>query len=123
MTTIDTPHFRELLLDERGRVERAIAGLREGHPGSMEDEAEEVNGGVDTEDVGDTASITLGREIDYTLGENSQTVLSEIDVALARIEDGTYGTCTKCGKEIAVGRLEAHPWASLCIDCARLDEG
>ena len=121
MSTIDTAHFRELLLDERGRVERAIAGLRDGHPGSMEDEAEEVNGGVDTDDMGETASITLGREIDYTLGENSQTVLDEIDAALARIEAGTYGTCANCGKEIPVGRLEAHPWASTCIDCARLN--
>ncbi|MDX6480483.1 MAG: DnaK suppressor protein [Gaiellaceae bacterium] len=123
MSTIDTAHFRELLLEERGRVEHAIAGLREGHPGSMEDEAEEVNGGVDTNDLGDTASITLGREIDYTLGEHSQTVLGDIDAALARVEAGTFGTCTKCGNEISVGRLEAHPWASLCIDCARLADG
>ena len=123
MSTIDTAHFRELLVDERGRVERAITGLRDGHPGSIEDEAEEVNGGLDTEDLGDTASITLGREIDYTLGENSQVVLVEIDRALERIAAGTYGTCTNCGNEIAVGRLEAHPWASLCIDCARLDGG
>ena len=121
MSTIDTARFRELLLDERGRVERAIAGLRDGHPGSIEDEAEEINGSLDTEDLGETASITLGREIDYTLGEYSQTVLKEIDGALARIEAGTYGTCTNCGNAIAVGRLEAHPWASLCIDCARLD--
>ena len=120
MSTIDTAHFRDLLLDERGRVERAIAGLRDWHPGSLEDEGEEVNGGLDTDDLGETASITLGREIDYTLGENSQNVLAEIDAALARIEDGTYGTCTNCGKEIPVGRLEASPWASLCIDCARL---
>ena len=123
MSTIDTAHFRQLLLDERGRVERAIAGLRDGHPGSLEDEAEEVNGGVDTEDLGETASITLGREIDYTLGENSQIVLKEIDAALARVDAGTYRTCTNCGNEIAVGRLEAHPWASLCIDCARLNGG
>jgi RNA polymerase-binding protein DksA len=123
LSTIDTAHFRELLLDERRRVERAIAGLRDGHPGSIEDEGEEVNGSLDTEDMGETASITLGREIDYTLGENSQMVLAEIDGALARIEDGTYGTCTNCGKEIAEGRLEAQPWAALCIDCARLNGG
>ena len=123
MSTIDTAHFRELLLDERARVERAIAGLRDGHPGSIEDEAEEVSGSLDTEDIGETASITLGREIDYTLGENSQAVLGEIDGALARIDAGTYGTCTNCGNEIAIGRLEAHPWASLCIDCARLGGG
>ena len=123
MSTIDTAHFHELLLDERGRVERAIGGLRDGHPGSMEDEAEEVNGGLDTDDLGETASITLGREIDYTLGENSQAVLAEIDAALARVEAGTYGTCTNCGKEIAIARLEAQPWAPLCIDCARLNGG
>ncbi|HUZ15430.1 MAG TPA: TraR/DksA C4-type zinc finger protein [Gaiellaceae bacterium] len=123
MSTIDTAHFRELLLGERGRVERALAGLRDGHPGSLEDEAEEVNGGLDTDDLGETASITLGREIDYTLGENAQTVLDEIDAALARIENGTYGKCTNCGKEIPGERLEVYPWASLCIDCARLDEG
>ena len=123
MSTIDTAHFHELLLDERRRVEHAINGLRDGHPGSMEDEAEEVNGNLDTNDLGDTASITLGREIDYTLGEHSQSVLGEIDAALARIEAGTYGTCTNCGNEISVGRLEAYPWASLCIDCARLVGG
>ena len=123
MSTIDTAHFRDRLLDERRRVERALAGLRDEHPGSLEDESEEVNGSLDTEDMAETASITLGREIDYSLGENSQTVLGEIDAALQRIEDGTYGTCTNCGKQIAVERLEAHPWASLCIDCARLDGG
>ena len=122
MSTIDTAHFHELLVGERRRVEHAIAGLRDGHPGSIEDEAEEVNGGLDTEDLGETASITLGREIDYTLGENSQAVLGEIEAALARIEAGTYGTCTNCGNEIAIGRLEAQPWASLCIDCARLGQ-
>ena len=123
MSTIDTAHFRQLLLAERGRVEHAIAGLRDGHPGSMEDEAEEVNGNLDTNDLGDTAAITLGREIDYTLGEHSQTVLDEIDAALARIENGTYGICTNRGEEISVGRLEAYPWGSLCIDCARLNGG
>jgi len=49
-------------------------------------------------------------------------VLSEIEAALVRIEEGTYGTCTACGKEIAPDRLEAHPWASLCIDDARKAE-
>jgi len=122
LSTVDVAHFRELLLEERGRVEHALAGLRAEHPGSLEDESEEVNGSLDTEDLAETASATLGREIDYTLGEHSQAVLDEINAALARVEAGTYGTCVKCGSAIAVGRLEAHPWASLCIDCARLDE-
>jgi DnaK suppressor protein len=121
LSTIDTAHFRELLLEERGRVEHALAGLRDEHPGSLDEEVEEV-GGVDNH-MAETASATLGREIDYTLGENSQGVLTDIDAALARLDDDTYGTCTSCGKGIAVARLEAQPWAALCIDCARLEEG
>ena len=50
-------------------------------------------------------------------------MLAEIDAALKRIEEGTYGICTNCGKEIPVDRLEALPWATLCIDCQRGLEG
>ncbi len=122
MTTIDTARFRDALLEERGRVEHALATLRDEHPGSLDDEVEEGGGGADNH-LAETASATLGREIDYTLGENSEAVLAEIDAALGRIEAGTYGTCTNCGNEIPVERLEAYPWASLCIDCKRRDEG
>lgn len=44
--------------------------------------------------------------------------IQQIRFALARIENGTYGTCAKCGKEISAGRLEARPIATRCIDCA-----
>jgi RNA polymerase-binding protein DksA len=121
MSTIDTARFRELLLEERGRVEHALASLRDEHPGSLDDEVEEGSGTVDNH-LAESASATLGREIDYTLGENSEQVLGEIDAALARIEAGTYGTCTNCGKEIPLDRLEAYPAAALCIDCKRLAE-
>ena len=42
--------------------------------------------------------------------------------ALARIENGGYGTCVNCGAQIAPERLEAMPWATLCIDCKRKEE-
>jgi len=119
--SIDTERFRTELMQERGRVQAAIANLRESHPGSLDDEVEEISNESDSH-VGDSASATLGREIDYTLGENSEQVLAEINTALKRIEDGTYGTCAVCGKEIAPERLEAYPWASLCIDDARKAE-
>lgn len=121
--TIDTEHFRIELLKERERVQAAIANLRESHPGSIDDETDEVTGMTDNYDhLAETATGTLDREIDYTLGENSGQVLAEIDRALQRIEDGTYGKCTECGKEIPVERLEAYPWASLCIEDARKAE-
>jgi DnaK suppressor protein len=119
---IDTEHFRVELLKERERVQAALANLRESHPGSLDDEVEEVSATSDNH-LGDTATATLGREIDYSLGENSGQVLAEIDRALERIEDGSYGTCNACGKEIPSERLEAYPWASLCIDDARRAEG
>jgi RNA polymerase-binding protein DksA len=49
-------------------------------------------------------------------------VLAEIDEALQRIEDGTFGTCRTCGQPIAPDRLEAMPWATQCIDCKRKEE-
>ena len=118
MTSIDTEQFRDALIDERRRVEHALATLRDEHHGSLDDEVEEVAGTTDNH-LAETASATLGREIDYTLGDNAEQVIAEIDAALKRIEDGTYGTCTNCGREIPVQRLEANPWASLCIDCKR----
>ena len=119
--SIDTDHFRVQLLKERERVQSALTHLREDHPGSLDEEVEEIAATSDNH-LGETASATLNREIDYTLQENSGQVLSEIDAALKRIEDGSYGTCTSCGKEIASERLEAYPWASLCIDDARKAE-
>jgi DnaK suppressor protein len=118
---IDVELYRTTLLEERQRVERAIANLREDHPGTPDDEAEEISGTSDNH-IAETASVTLNREIDYTLEENSGHVLTEIDAALKRIEDGTYGVCAECGTEIAAGRLEAYPWASLCIDDAQKAE-
>jgi DnaK suppressor protein len=72
--------------------------------------------------MGDIASATLDREIDYSLGEGAGQHLAEIDAALKRIDDGTFGTCTEGGEEIGQERLEAMPWASLCIDHARQRE-
>ena len=122
MTSIDTGPFRDALLDERRRVEHALATLRDEHRGSLDEEVEEIAATSDNH-LAETATATLGREIDYTLGENSGQVLAAIDAALKRIEEGTYGTCVSCGEQIRYERLEATPWAALCIDCKRKAEG
>lgn len=122
MTSSDSERFREALLDERKRVEHALASLRDQHPGSLDEEVEEIAATSDNH-LAETATATLGREIDYTLGENSEQVLADIDSALRRIDDGTYGTCVSCGRAIPLQRLEAYPAASLCIDCRRSAEG
>lgn len=116
--SIDTERFQTLILEERERVERAIANLREDHPGRMDDEVEEISATQDNH-LAETATVTLDREIDYTLEENSTRMLEAIDAALGRIETGTFGKCTNCDREITEARLEAYPCASLCIDCKR----
>jgi DnaK suppressor protein len=108
--TIDTPRLRVALLEERDRIEKALESLRD-------DEAEEP--AVSDNHLAETATATLDREIDDTLEENSTRMLTAIDAALARVEAGTYGACENCRREISAERLEAYPWAALCIDCKR----
>lgn len=116
MTTIDTDRYRRLLEDERSRLTEAVRYLHEENPGSLEDELGEIGGrGIDNH-LGDMASATFDRELDEGLEEGAQQTLREIDAALGRLDDGTYGVCEACGKPIAPERLQAIPWARLCID-------
>jgi len=121
VTVLDTDRFRDVLLQERQRVQAAIDNLHDENPGTISDET--GDDAVYDNHLADTATVTYDRELDYTLEENSEHVLAEIDAALKRIEDGTYGKCTNCGKQIPEERLEARPWATLCIDCQRQREG
>jgi RNA polymerase-binding protein DksA len=116
---VDTERFRNMLMEERVRVSSALGHLHEANSSSFEDETEE-----ETYDnhLADSATATLNREIDYTLEENSEHVLSSIEQALQRIENGTFGTCVRCAKQIAEERLEAIPYATRCIDCQRVAE-
>jgi DnaK suppressor protein len=117
VSVIDTDRFRETLLEERRRVQAALQNLHDETSGNLYEDAGEET--AYDNHLADTATETYDRELDYTLEENSEHVLAEIDAALVRIDDGTYGTCTNCQKQIPEERLEALPWATLCIDCQR----
>jgi DnaK suppressor protein len=121
MSIDDVDRFRTMLLDERKRVQDAIKYLHEEHPGTLDEEVEEVSAGTDNH-LAETATATLDREIDYSLEENSAEVLAAIEAALQRIDDGTYGVCIRCGREISIERLEARPWSALDIECQRQEE-
>lgn len=122
-TQIDTEHFRQRLEDERRRAADAIEYLHKENPGSLEDETGELVSGSADNHPADTATETLDREIDYTLEENSGNVLREIEAALKRIDDGTFGLCTTCGKPIEPERLEHLPWSTQCAVDARGSRG
>ncbi len=119
MSPIDTDRFRELLIDSRKHVVDALEYLHVENPGSIEDETDEMP--IDNH-LAETASVTYDREIDYSLEENSVQVLAAIDAALQRLDEGTYGKCQRCGQQISEERLEAIPYATLCIDCKRREE-
>jgi YteA family regulatory protein len=120
VSAIDTDRFREVLLEERTRVEAALENLHEETSGTLSEDAGEET--AYDNHLGDTATETYDRELDYSLEESSERLLAEIDAALKRIEEGTYGICSNCGKQIPEERLEALPWATLCIDCQRQQE-
>jgi RNA polymerase-binding transcription factor len=110
--SVDVERYRSALLEERKRVEDAMHYIHDEHP----DATDEMHLATH---LMDSAALTLDQELDDTLEENSGNVLAEIDEALRRIEEGTYGTCTNCGGEIPAERLEALPHATQCIDCKR----
>ena len=119
MTSIDVDRFRTMLLEERARVVGALDYLHEENPGSLVEETGDLVSGSADNHMADTATETFDRELDYTLEDNNESVLASIDRALQRIDEGTYGTCARCGRPIPEERLEAMPYAELCIDCKR----
>jgi RNA polymerase-binding protein DksA len=122
MSTIDTAEFQERLLAERRRLQEASGNLRGEHRGSLGDTVAELSV-ADDNHPGHVASETFDRELDDGLEEGAERQLEQVDAALKRIDEGTYGTCAICGKPIGEERLRAVPWATLCIDDQRKQEG
>jgi RNA polymerase-binding protein DksA len=116
---VDRDALRKRILDERERLEREIVDLDADLSESLEDSSEES---PYDQHMAETAAVTLDREIDLTLEENARASIAQIDRALRKLEDGSYGRCDKCDKPIGDDRLSAAPYATLCIDCKRLEE-
>ena len=105
------------LLSLRERVQRAAQDLTE-----ADDDSSELSSASGDQHLADHASEMFDHELDDSLEENADQIVREIDVALGRIEDGSYGTCARCGRDIPSERLDAVPYAVLCVDCKRLEE-
>jgi len=69
------------------------------------------------EESGEGDTISVERERDLMLSAQQQQAVEEIDRALARMADKTYGLCAPAGRRLSVARLEAIPWADTCVDC------
>jgi RNA polymerase-binding protein DksA len=119
VTSIDTGEFRTLLVQERERIVGTIAHLHDEHNRAIEEELGELAGRGSDNHLGDMATVTFDRELDEGLEEGATQTLTQIDRALGRLDEGSYGICERCGNPIAEARLRARPWATLCIDDQR----
>lgn len=79
-------------------------------------------GGLRFTDLADMASNTSRDELLWLVVEEERRELEQIDEALARIKAGTYGSCKNCGQPIKKARLDALPFATLCIKCKEVEE-
>lgn len=113
---IDLDRFRRVLEDERNRLQHAREAVH--HDGSLLEESGDLAIGSG-DHIADSASETYMRELDEGLEQNADHLLGEIEAALTRIDDGTFGHCTACGRAISPERLEAVPYATLCIEDKR----
>lgn len=99
---------REALMAERSRVLVQLKEIEVEAPGQMTYGSQAA-----------AASHVFEQQRDLALRDHDQQHLAAIDAALARLDAGTYGACTSCKRPIPPERLEALPWAALCIDCSR----
>jgi RNA polymerase-binding protein DksA len=107
--------LKEKLLEEKARLQHQAEEL----VAEAEELAREREGG-DTqfdEESGEGDTVNIERERDLLLSAQARHVVDEIDAALARMKKGTYGVCSYAGRKIPVERLEAIPWADVCVDC------
>jgi DnaK suppressor protein len=100
-------HLKSQLEDERARLMASLSP----------EQATNGRFGSRNPDRGDLAQTYSSRERNLALQEMEEAQLQQIEAALTRLEQGTYGRCQNCGDPIPPGRLEILPYATLCVAC------
>ena len=112
--------FKKLLMKTKEQIAGDIRGLSDENTGSGNDRGGDVSGHA--LHMADVATDMYDREFTLGLAANDREMLHQIDEALDRIEEGTYGLCVTCKKAIPVTRLKAIPHAQTCLKCQELLE-
>ena len=108
-------HYRKILTEQlRQRTEQA----RDNQADALETAS--ADDGV--KDVADQSVKDVNQEIEYRLSERESQLVADIDQALMRLDEGSYGVCARCGKDIPERRLNALPTARYDADCQSLIE-
>jgi DnaK suppressor protein len=100
--------YRALLEEEKASLEGQLTELGYGEQGKIEYDS----------NFADTSQVTAERGEAEALASQLKDALDDVLKALSKIEQGTYGTCERCGQPISEARLEAKPASAYCINCA-----
>lgn len=115
-TKKDLATLREALESERVELLAQAADLE------AEADIKQWRSAGSDDDPADFGSAAFERERAQSLANHARRILVQIDDALKRMDNGTYGRCERCGETIEYARLEAIPYATLCLDDKRRDE-
>ncbi len=113
--------FKEQLLNLRARLRGDVNQMADA---ALKKSRSEANGDLSTMPIhmADMGSDNFEQEFTLSLMENDGVTLEQIESSLERIEEGTYGQCEECGVKIPKARLNAIPFATLCVRCAEQQE-
>jgi DnaK suppressor protein len=106
-------YFEDILLARKEQIQKNINGV--------EAEMSQLQS-LELNDEGDYASVSNNNHIESAIGSQQGVELMEIEVALSKISDRSYGTCEMCEEEVGVQRLKVKPHAKYCIDCREIAE-
>jgi len=117
MTQADLQYFRDKLNELAARLRGDVTGLRQE---ALRKTGGEASGNLSNAPLhpADLGTDNFEHETNLGLLELQGQTLGEVDTALERIREGTYGECQECGGQISRSRLEALPYTPLCIACA-----
>lgn len=111
MSTLDVDQVRSNLEAQRSRLLDQLDDLDATPTGDLRSDVDYGDG------FADAAAATAERTERLVLIETFKGQLDDVERALARVDDGSYGTCSRCGKQIPPERLEARPESTLCVEC------
>jgi RNA polymerase-binding transcription factor len=117
LTKKEIADLRIRLQDERALLDTQLAGIEEDSFATTQSDAS-GDVGLDDEPA-DAGTATFEREKDLSIENNVRDLLHKIDLALKRIDEGTYGMCDVCGKPIEKARVKALAYVDLCIKDAQ----
>jgi len=106
--------YRRLLLELKTKLIRDV---------QVNQEASNESTDGDVLDLADQASDSYDKDLANSLSEAERGRLASVEHALKRVEEGVYGLCDTCSKPIPLGRLQALPFAKLCVPCQQGEEG